>query len=381
MQRKITKFLIPLPLLLTLPLWPGCSEEPSSVGIGLLSSQDLIQLDTTEITAATGTSIRKHINTGLSANLLVGKVLGYEARALLKFSPIPDTLKTVTVLSANLILNPGYRFGSPENVLAFTVHKMTQGWTQTGVTWDSIATNSYESTVRGTFTRVVADSDSVAVSLDTSMVRNWLQVAGTEAIHGVILVPTAASNTILGFRSFQSDNIPRLVVVYSKNGVQSTITLSAGQDAYVADIENLATDPGLLYVQAGVAYHSILRFDFSQVPEHAGIHRATLELTLNRATSRLNSQSVDSVIAFFLSTGDSISLGSGVFGFRQDSILDVYTFRITSNVQRWVNGRANFGLQIEAFAVSTTLDLFTFFSPSADATLRPRLKVFYSRLL
>lgn len=90
-------------------LWVSCNEEPTSVGIGLLSSKDLVQVDTSMITSVTGSSSRKPINTGSSENLLVGKYRTeagktYEARALIRFTGIPDTLKSATVLSANLIL-------------------------------------------------------------------------------------------------------------------------------------------------------------------------------------------------------------------------------------------------------------------------------------
>ncbi len=359
----------------------GCSDEPTSVGLGLLSSQDLLRLDTANLTPKTSTSILRRINTGQSTNLLIGQDDGYMAKALLRFTSIPDSLKTASVLSANLILRQSYRFDKSKNSISFSVYKMIQGWTESGVTWDSVTTASYENISRGSFSGAVADSDSIVVALDTTLVMNWLQVAGTETIQGIILLPTGGGNTILGFHSFGSSGAPRLVVTYSKGGTHSTITFDVGQDAHVANVENLTTNPQLVYIQAGVAYRSVLTFDLQGLPLHSGIHRATLELTRDTLNSRLDSQTVDSLISFYLVTSDSVLGTSAVIGRRLDPNSNVYSITITSDVQRWINGRANVGLQIEALAETSNLGLFTFFSASADPTKRPRLKVLYSRLL
>lgn len=381
-HRKIQRGLFFLLFLFLFPLfYTGCGDDPSSLGLGLLPTQDLVRLDTATVTSATGASVRKFINTGTSPNLLVGKTLDYEAKALLKFQPIPDTLKSVAVLSAELVLRPSYRFGERQNLLSFTVHRIAQGWTELGVTWDSVTASFYEPAARGSFSRVIWDSDTALVRLDTAMVRNWLQVAGTETIEGILLVPSRESNTIVGFHSFQDTAAPRLDITYSKAGAESKITLVSGQDAHVANVENLVTDPNLLYVQAGVVYRAVLTFSFAGIPAHAGIHQATLELTLNRPASKLTLKSVDSLFAFYRVTQDSVASGSAALGKRLDPNSDVYTFTITPYVQRWISGRTNLGLQIEPMILNSTLDLFTFYSSTADATVRPRLKIVYSRPL
>jgi hypothetical protein len=372
-------------------VWLGCNEEPTSVGIGLLSSQDLVRVDTTTITAVTGTTVRKRINTGSSSEIMVGKFQGYEARALLRFTGVPDTLQSATVLSAYLILKANYRFGDPQGNLAFSVDKMVQGWTETGVTWDSISTASYVQTTTTSFSEAIADTDSVAVSLDPNLMHDWFQAAAdSQAIEGIVLIPTDASNKIVGFNSFQSSDaleIPRLVVTVLNGTEQDTLTLAYGQDAYVANIDNLNSDPNLLYVQAGVAYRSIVTFDLSSVPSHVGIHQAMLELTLNpstsilSSTSSLNSQSIDSLLSYFLVTADSVDNFSYILGQRLNPDSTVYSFAITPDVQHWINGKPNLGVQIEALAESSRLDLFTFYLSSPNASLRPRLRIVYSRLL
>jgi hypothetical protein len=369
----------------------GCNEEPTSVGIGLLSSKDFVQVDTATVTTVSGTTFRKRINTGSSSSIMVGKFQGYEARALLRFNGIPDTLRSATVVSAYLILKANYRFGDPQGNISFSVNKMVQGWSEYGVTWDSISTASYVQTMTPPFSGAIADTDSVAISLDPSLMKDWFQaVADSHAVYGIILVPTDASNKIVGFNSFQSTDaskVPQLVVAFSTATVRDTLVLATGQDVYIANIDNLNSDPNLLYVQAGVAYRSMVKFDVSSIPSHVGIHQAVLELTLDRSTSilsstsRFNSQSVDSLLAFFLVTSDSVSSSSYVLGHRLNPDSAIYSFAITSDVQQWINGKPNFGVQIEALAEIPKLDLFAFYLGSANASLPPRLRIVYSRPL
>jgi hypothetical protein len=396
-QFKTLSFVSILAVISTLCV--SCNEEPTTVGIGLLSSKDLVQVDTSLITSVTGSSYKKPINTGSSENILVGKYRTetgktYESEALIRFTGFPDTLKSATVLSADLILRSRYRFGEPQGNLSFTVHKMIQGWTEYGVTWDSISTASYDPTVRGSFSSAIADSDSVAISLDPSLISDWFQAAAdSQAIDGIILVPTDASNKIVGFSSFQfsdASRLPELLVVFLSSDtstVQDSLLFVSGADTHVANIDNLASDPNLLYVQAGVAYRSTVDFDVSSVPTHVGIHQAMLELTLNpstsilSSTSSLTSQSVDSLFSFFLVTTDSVDNSSWVIGHRLNPDSAVYSFLITSDVQRWINGKANLGVEIETWAEVSTLDLFTFYLNSANPSLRPRLRIVYSRQL
>lgn len=372
-------------LLSVLALGLGCSDEPTSVGVGLLPPSDLVNIDSLTATSATSSSFRTYINNGRSgSNLLVGKFQGYESKLLIKFSSIPDTLRTATALSTTVVLKPRYTFGDSLGTVSFEVHKMLQSWSESGVTWDSIPASSYDPAVQGMFTGVVADSDSVAVNLSPSLVQSWFQaVADTQPIQGIILIPTNSSSTVRGFSSFQSFiNVPKLQVSFTKGGVQNSFTLSLGEDASISNIDNLVTRTDLMYVQAGVSYRASVKFDVSKIPKNSVVHNALLELTIDRTSSRLNKQTIDSLLAQFQT--DSIAHAfepQSVLGSRKNpqEQPDVYSFTITADVQRWVNNGQNNGIVLRAFGEVDNLDLFTFYSPLAvNETLRPRLKVLYS---
>jgi len=381
MDRKATGFLCGFYFLIVITFSVGCSEEPTSIGVGLLPTQDLVRIDTMTVTSATGSSRKKPVNTGSSSNLLIGRALGYEARAILKFTSIPDTLLGLSRLSANLILKASYRFGDPQNFLSFTVHKVRKGWTEYGVILDSVTTDFYDPAAHGSFSGVISDTDSVTVPLDSALVRSLLDTAATGSKEGIILLPSSEASTIVGFHSFQTSNGPRLQISYSRGETQGSATLSAGSDAYVVNVENIVPDPGLLYVQSGVTYQSVLAFSFPEILQHTGIHQALLELTLNRSTSILTRSVSDSLIAFYRIKEDSVDAGSIVVGQRADTSSNVYVFKVTPYVQRWISGRVNTGIQIEPLSLVSGLDLFTFYSTSAEVSVRPRLRIIYSRPL
>jgi hypothetical protein len=390
MQRRLHKYVPPAIILLVSLVWSNCSDEPTSVGIGLLSSQDLVQVDTSAVIAVAGSVLKKPINTGVSDKLLVGKYRTtdgktYEARTLLRFTGIPDTLKSATVLSAKLILGSRYRFGDQQGNLSFNVCKMIQGWTEYGVTWDSISTASYDPIARGSFSSAIADSDSVAISLDPGLINEWAQaVADSQTVQGIILAPTDASTKIVGFSSFQSLDAtrePQLLVTFltSDGTVQDSLLFITGEDAYVANIDNLPSDPNLLYIQAGIAYRSTVQFSLDSIPLHVGINRATLELTPSPASPPPSSRSIDSLYSVFLLSSDSVDITTFVLGHRVNPDGNVYSFVVTPEVQRWISTKPNYGLQIQAYAEPSQLDLFTFYSASASPSLRPRLRIIYSR--
>jgi hypothetical protein len=392
MKKRISKYGLPFILLLISLVWSNCSEEPTSVGIGLLSSQDLVQVDTSTITAVAGSVVKRPLNTGASSNLLVGKYRTsdgktYEAETLLRFTGMPDTLTSATILSASLILGSRYRFGDPQGNLSFNVYKMVQGWTEGGVTWDSISTASYDPVVRGSFSSAIADSDSVAIPLDPRLINEWSQaVADSQTVQGIILVPTDASSKIVGFDSFQSLEATRepqlLVSLLSSDGtVQDSLLFITGEDTFIANIDNLPSDPNLLYVQAGVAYRSTVQFSLDSIPLHVGVNRAILELTRSPSSPPPSSRFIDSLFSVLLVTSDSVDVTTFVLGSRVSPDSDVYSFVVTPEVQRWVSAKPNYGLQIEAYAEISQLDLFTFYSASASPSLRPRLKIIYSRRL
>jgi len=297
------------------------------------------------------------------------------------------------VNSVELILFPNYIAGDSTGTFSFNVYKVTNGWTESGFTWDSLTALTYDGTSLGAFSGAVTDSDSVVVSLSPQLLSDWFTDAEEGlSIYGLILRSPGASGpgtVIRGFNSFESSEtarIPRLRIIATKNSVIDTFDLESGYDTFVLNGPALV-DPGKsLYVHPTLGYSGMLVFDVSAIPHKAVVHRATMELSLDPRYSFYSRPALDSVIATFIV--DSMARSD-----LYDSNLpisersgNVYTLNISRMVQRWANGFPNQGVRIKSYddyigsSALGGVNPFVFYNSQSDASLRPRLKIIYSTI-
>ncbi|MEE9225669.1 MAG: DNRLRE domain-containing protein, partial [Bacteroidota bacterium] len=188
----------------------SCSDEPNAVGIGVLPLDDLVSIDTMVIREATSVTFKQFISPN-DRSLLIGTYRGYEARTLIRFSDVPDTLGDAQVLEARLRMNSFYTFGDSTSPLSFTAHRILLSWSEDSATWDSaspdLAGSFYDPAPSGSFTQVVNDTSAIEVSLDTLLAQDWLSAATSSSDnHGMLLLPASGSSLIKGFASFESPN-------------------------------------------------------------------------------------------------------------------------------------------------------------------------------
>src|SRR5947207_2292260 len=69
-------------------LTSGCSEDPGTVGLGVLPPQDSLQVHSLRLTASSDTTFLARV-VGGSSTLLVGKFQSLQAATLLSFAGIP----------------------------------------------------------------------------------------------------------------------------------------------------------------------------------------------------------------------------------------------------------------------------------------------------
>jgi hypothetical protein len=376
---------------------PGCSEEPTEANAltASLPLADVIVRDTT-IVATGGSTFRQFIPLDGSLNL-VGKSGNYLAYAAVTFYPSLFPVRdTAQVYSAKLKLRCVTWFGDSTGQLAFNVYRISRGWTQSTLTWDSVQTGFYDQTVSRTASGspfsagAGRDTQVVTIALDTAMVRQWFatETSTTNTKFGVILVPTAASTIVRGFTAFDFDSLsfqPQLeVIAGSPTGSQrDTVTYNQGIDTFVGDIDNLNTNPQLMYVQAGVDYRSSINFDVSFIPKGAIINNAELLLQRDPATSRVTKFTTDTAFAAQTTASGSdrtILDGTADIGRRKAGTASTFSANLRRSVQLWVRG-PNYGVTLRpsGLAEYTTFDLLTFYNyQAASAALRPKLKIIYS---
>jgi hypothetical protein len=317
---------------------------------------------------------------------LLGKTGNYEAFYPLQFQfPQRDT---ILVLSAKLTLRALSWCGDSASSFGFTLHKITRPWSSATLQWDSVQSGFYESTPIGNpyLGTVESDTQFVVVSLDTAMVRQWLQ-PNTSTQYGLILLPTATTNVVRGINAFQFDSTQYFPTVEVIAGNAAGIPLdtteySSGLDTFVGNIDGLNSNPELMYVQSGVVYRSTLSFDVTSIPTGAIINSAEMLLELNSAASKITKFTGDEIVVAHLltsSTSNTVFESLGSLG-RKDATSNVFTFEARRATQLWVNGINNgFLLRTTTASEFNSFDLYTFYNETAvDAALRPRLVVVYT---
>jgi hypothetical protein len=382
-----------LPLLLG-----GCSDEPTAANapVVALPLTTLAVHDTTVV--ATGSSTYKQfIPTNGNLNL-VGRSGGYTAMALIQFEPTYFPPRdTALVYSANLTIYFQTWFGDSTGKLSFNVYRIMLPWSESTVTWDSVQAAGFSEhyITRGNYSGGAGpDSQSVTIPLDTAMVRQWLATATTttNTKYGILLAPTSDCTIIRGIREYlystdsatSAGNPVLQIIAGSPTGSPlDTTSYTLLYDTWVGNIENLATNPQLIYLQSGVDYRSTLQFDVSFVPRGAVINSASLLLTNDPATTRINRFMTDStfLLSTTLSPSDRTNTDSynSVSGSRRGGTLLTYSVDMTRPVQLW-NKNPNYGVTLRPNATEDpqSFQLLTFFNEKALPALRPRLRIKYS---
>ncbi len=327
---------------------------------------------------------------------LIGRSGNYTAIALIQFSPSYFPARdTALVYSATLTLRFETWVGDSAGQFSFNIYRVSVPWGETTVTWDTIqAPGFYEQyTVRGSYTGGAGkDTQTVTIPLDTAMVRQWLatQTSATYNNNGIILVPTAGCSIIRGFNEYgypttdSTSYFPTVTIIAgSPSGSPvDTASYTIANDTWAGNIDNLAANPQLIYLQSGVNYRSTLTFDVSNVPRSAIINSATLLLAGDPATTRIDRFTTDSsfTLATTLNPADRTSVDVyAVTSVRQPGTLLTYNVDMTRPVQLW-NKQANYGVTLSpnvSFS-AVSFELLTFFNEKAPPALRPRLKIKYS---
>jgi len=379
----------------------SCSEDATEANaiVSPVPLRDYLFRDTT-VYADTTASFRNYIPMNGDINL-VGRSGAYEARLVIQFTPSYFPLRdTALVYAATLRLKSVSWFGDSSGFLSFNVYPVTRSWNPAALTWDTLQAGFYDqSTVRGTFSGGAApDSQWISIPLDTAMVRQWLASAPTTGLtnYGVALVPVAGSTLIRGFHQYSSDTslTPTLeIIAGSPTGAQrDTNQYRICYDSFAGNIDNLVSDPSLIYVQSGVVYRSLIHFNLSFIPRGALVTSAEMLLERDPATSLLNRFSgTPEVVAHQLTNSsdntvyDQIQYETGTLKSGTDN---TFSFDLRHEVQLWLKGTNN-GVIIAGTnyfdryslrdSERISLDRYTFFSHRASTPARrPRVKILYA---
>ena len=369
----------------------SCEDEPSSIGVELISG-DLVVVKTfdsqTDTVNQSSSYFKNVIPLGSSTWILLGKYQDIDASVLLKFVfGLSDSLETdvlddnINVLESWIVLRDRYTYGDTLASMDFTTHKVNSLWSFTQFTIDSLSKLQYESTDIGS--NLVATDTNYTFNIDESLVLSWMKNSADDAVesnYGIYLKPKDASGKISGFEALTaiSSEAAKLFVVIEKTGVYTdTINGFVIGDVSLVDgtVPNLPA--ALLGIQASVSVNTKLTFDVSQLPEGLVVNSAELILTQDTLNSVFGTGFNNSLSASYLRYSDSLNTQGNAVSLAFNS--NQFTGNITSFLRNWINTGENNGLLLRAGNQFNGLELFALHgSDAAELALRPRLRVTYS---
>ncbi|MDD8017284.1 MAG: DNRLRE domain-containing protein [Bacteroidota bacterium] len=373
----------------------GCAEKPKVIGGGLVDPNAIFTTAEFTTLSQSDTTYKTSITTGFSNSNLTGRInANEELVSMFNFIPavILDSLKGARLDTVELRLTVNYQMIPSAPPIVFEVHEIKQSWSESSFNSDSLTTSTFGSAVVATFSDSMNYLQQVKTkNLDTAVVRRWAEAiydTSKPKFYGFALQATSGANTgIIGFSTFSgtSGYTPTLVIKYTTNyNTHDSLIIASGQDSYVG---HFLTPPVLskFEVRGAIGVRSKIKFDVSKLLNKPIVHKATLTLTVDTASSIRSGFSPDSVVALLALSNSVIDSTSGnIYDYGIKKINgggnQVYEFTITNVVQRWINGiNLNEGLALRWAAESGTSDKVVFYrSSDADSTKRPKLYILYS---
>lgn len=384
------KLAVTFVLMLFVLLVAGCAETPTPVGARLLPGSDLLHLDTLVVTATQSYNGPAFPATSGSPRALVGRYRNLTCYGIYRFGTIPDSIRTMPMISAEMDLRALYHFGDSLAAFSMTAHQILMNWGTDSLNIDSInAPGFYQTSPCGSFSAgSIGDTIGITIPLDTNVVRAWGTYSDTTLTNfGVLLRPTN-SNVIKGFGTFNvtnTDYLPKLLLRFKDTtGNVDTCIVNLGSTRFITTGQSASwpSDSTHLWVMNGGASRGYVRFDVSGIPAHAAIHKATLELTLDSKNSMTNYFTADSAIAYYTNDDSTTSLSITALGTGlQVGANMLFDFPVGSFVQRWVRAAKVPVIAVAGFDEQMSLDLFSFYGIKNQAVaVKPKLTIIYSIL-
>jgi len=371
----------------------GCSDDTDSVGNNLINPNEKFSIADTTLFAVRDTVFNVSSANGYGGSTVAGKSADMEAKAWLRFVPgtVPDSIKACTIDSVEMHLTVAYTWNAPVTGAEFEVREALSGWTQGGLTRDSLSLTQIGSTVLGRIADSLVLNRELTVLLDTTSARRWITWAldATQPVMNGYVITAKQGTTpgAFGFYSSTSTSLyPEIVIhYYDKTGKRDSLTVTTSEDTFIAT--SAVTTQPRLEVRGGVSTWSKLAFNASGLAASAVINNATLELTQDPSATLLGTGTTDSVYAFLSRTGGGPSLIDSTFrlnGKRKTGTSPaspVYEFTVTKYMQYLIApGSPYDGIVIQAGYNTACVDHMTFHtSKDADPAKRPRLLLTYSK--
>lgn len=370
-------------------LLAGCSDNANSVGNKLINPNEKYVIADTTLYTTLDTVFNVSAPNGYGAMTVAGKTSDMEAKAWLRFLPqtIADSLGGCTIDTVQMHFTVAYTWNAPAAPAEYEIREAITGWTETGLSRDSLPTMQIGTAVLGRITDSLLLGREIVTILDSTSARRWITFAlnptTATPMNGYVIVPKPGMTTgAFGFYSSTSSTLyPTLVIHFAKNGVRDSLVRTVSEDTFIATA-NVTSKPQL-EVRGGVSTWTKVKFDVSGLSKSAIINNASLELTGDPSGILIGNGTPDSLYAFLARNGTGPNIIDSTYrllGKRKDNTsttAPVYVFTVTPYLQYLIApGSPYDGIVLHAANNTACVDHLTFYSSKDPvAANRPRLVV------
>jgi hypothetical protein len=357
----------------------GCSEKAKNpVGFHLWDEEGpwrVHQFVTQNVLADSSFHVTR--TDGIGAYLLVGSYESQEARSLLAFQDLPDTLAwPLSTATLNLIASSE----AGEDSLLISAYALETPWSDSTATWNDPWTapggdHAPEVIAQGAY--AVGGGAQLDLELNAAgveLVQGWLQ---GQPNNGIILMASGwEGDNLKYFYSEDTPYYPALTLTFATGDTtDTTIIVDSDKDTFIAQPLTLPGED-LLMVSDGDVYRTWLQFDLSVIPESSFINLATLSLSVSEFHDPLNSMTVR---AYSVSDPATLDYDTTPYGYSSlYTGKDLAEFNITLNVQNWVYGAEKAGVILKTYSEYSDISRVLFYSSLTDTLHRPTLTVTYT---
>ncbi|MDP2303645.1 MAG: DNRLRE domain-containing protein [Ignavibacteria bacterium] len=388
--------IIPLVLLLT---FFGCSDDPSSLGVGLLGPDNVDVMELNSLTDSLNQEshyVKKIITLGTAQKFLLGSANGITAHALIRFniSLTADeksllAVDSLEVVSAIVSFYPVYQYGDSTAFFDFKAYQIKNDWNPQLIKVDSLSGLDIDSSVSRIKDGTLEKNDSlITFSLKDDFALQWLKAeaaidTNNNKEYGLYIKPETGTNKILGFQAFSStsDYQARLTYIMKKKGEADpdTVVFYVLSDTHILLGEFQQISNNNILVQGGIGYKSRIHFDLSKLPAHAVINSATLILNRDSVETLLGNGYTNALSAFYITDTTATDFEyDNSFSTTLSPESNQYSGSVISIVNKMIKNK-NSGFGITIFNQVEGVERIVFHGSSdADLTLRPKLIIKYS---
>lgn len=241
--------------------------------------------------------------TGLSDRVVIGKRDGFSAGFLINFSFL-DTLSKIDTMYMQFTTLNSYGAGLYDNISAqiYSVDSTWGSFANQDARFRNPPIDKMEYVTQGNFTTQDSAISSFTIPLDFNNIWNADKDLITDSLtyNFYFQLGNGNENAMVELGSYLSNQFP--VLIYKKTVNDTSVLDTVGAIASVSifnyDRVNgtaLNHSDETLIISSGIVTHSLIKFDFSGLPEDRIYYNATLELTedaMNEYENRDNNSAI-----------------------------------------------------------------------------------------